>query len=135
MRTPTWIVAGFLALHLISAHWDPLCLWGVDMLAYLPLWAEVLFAVLGVALLVPEVRIRLLEGQAGLPRQLDPWHSRTSSLRFAALLAVLALAAFLCLPLLDRSRPDARGTRLLIGLVGVALVLLWVYAGFSRGLP
>ena len=48
------------------------------------------------------------------------------------LLALLALV-FFCLPLLDRSRPDARGVRALIGLAGVVLVLAWLYAGFSGG--
>jgi hypothetical protein len=48
------------------------------------------------------------------------------------LLALLA-AAFFCLPLIDRSKPGALGPRVLIGLAGVALVLLWVYAGFAGG--
>jgi len=73
----------------------------------------------------------------------QPWYLRFSlglvnlfppSLAWVGwLLLVLLAAAFFLLPLLDRTPAQARGPRLLIGLIGVLLVLLWLYAGFAGG--
>ncbi len=90
-------VAGFLVLHILPPYWRPHCLWGVDMLAYLPVWARWTFAALGVLLLVPPVR-RLLLGIAGkLPADLSPWHSPRSFRVNSALLLLLTLLALLYL--------------------------------------
>ena len=97
MRTPAFIVAVYLALHLVSAHWDPLGLWGVGMLAYHPLWVQVLFAAAGTLLLLPPVRRGFLAALSSVPDRLNPWHSRASFIRASAVLACLALITFILL--------------------------------------
>jgi len=78
------------------------------------------------------------------PTDLDqPWYMRFSldfvglfpeSLAWAGwLLLALLAAAFFALPLLDRSTGSSRTRRVLIGLAGVVLVALWLYAGFQGG--
>jgi len=78
------------------------------------------------------------------PADLDqPWYLRfamgfvglfpESMAWVGGLTLVLLAAVFFALPLIDRSRSEARGARVLIGLIGIALVLLWLYAGFSGG--
>ena len=95
MRRPILIVAGYLVLHLVSAHWDPLGLWGVDMLAYHPTWIQVLFAAAGALLLVPRVRRALAAALSSVPAGLNPWNSQASFVRASAALACLALLTFI----------------------------------------
>ena len=109
MRRPTYIVAGYLALHLTSVHWDPLGLWGVDMLAYHPLWVQVCFAATGALLLVPRVRRGLLATLPSVPDGLNPWHSGASFIRASVALVCLALVGFIGL----RSATHILGDRLL----------------------
>ncbi|MDP6779803.1 MAG: tetratricopeptide repeat protein [Candidatus Latescibacteria bacterium] len=95
MGRATAIAASFLALHLITAYWNPLCLWGVDALAYHPNWAQTYFALAGALLLVPRVHLGLIAALSSLPAQLDPWHSRASLIRASVALACLALVVFI----------------------------------------
>ena len=97
MRAPTIVVAAFLGLHLVLAHWNPLCLWGADALAYHPQWVHAIFALFGALLLIPRTRRLALTGLAAVPSFLNPWRSRRSFWTFAALLVALALAAFVAL--------------------------------------
>lgn len=78
------------------------------------------------------------------PAELDqPWYLRFSldfvalfpaSLAWVAwLLLLLLAAAFFALPLLDRDPRPSRVRRVAIGLAGIVLVALWLYAGFTGG--
>ena len=84
-------VAGFLGLHLVLPYWDPLCLWGADMLRYQGRWSFTLFLILSVLLLLPGIRQRLLACISFIPSSLNPWSSARAFWRFAILLSLLAL--------------------------------------------
>ncbi len=58
MMGATLIAGAFLALHFLAAFYLPLSAWGVDMLAYYPVWIQGLYALLGGALLWPPYRRR-----------------------------------------------------------------------------
>ena len=87
----------FLALHVILPYWRPHCLWGLDMLAYLPGWAWWAFAISGASLLVLPVRRLLREAAGMLPSSLSPWNSPRSFHIGSVLVALLSLLAFLYL--------------------------------------
>ena len=60
-RAPTIVVVVFLGAHLLLAHWQPFCAWGVDLLAFHPGWVQVLFLLGAVSLLWPRSRQAALD--------------------------------------------------------------------------
>ncbi len=91
------LVAGtFLALHIGFAFWHPLPMWGIDLLAYAPAWAQVLFACLSILLLLPTVRTRLLTA-IRLPDPLNPWKTPRASWVATLLLTGVGLLGFVAL--------------------------------------
>ena len=63
----TVIVSVFLGLHLLSASRNPLPLWGVDTLRFLPNAAFAAFFALTAFLLIPRTRLYLVQLSAKLP--------------------------------------------------------------------
>ena len=90
----TVIVGLFLGLHVLLALRHPASAWGLDMLAYLPASVHGVFVLLSVLLLLPSARQRLIDTLSRCSRAIDPWESRRSSVLFAGLLLLVAVAAF-----------------------------------------
>ncbi|MDP6779802.1 MAG: tetratricopeptide repeat protein [Candidatus Latescibacteria bacterium] len=96
-RRLTVAVASFLALHVLVAYWNPLNLWGIDALAYLPVWSRWAFAMVGALLLIPQARGLVLRLAAKTPSSLSPWRNRRSFRVASILFALLSLLAFVSL--------------------------------------
>ncbi len=97
LTRPTIVAAAFLALHVLLAHWRPLPFWGADLLTYHPAWVQSLFALAGVLLLIPPVRLRLLKALEKFPSPLAPWTTPRAAILFAFLLAIAGGLAFITL--------------------------------------
>ena len=91
-------VAAFLALHVLTAHWDPLDAWGIDALVYLPLWAQGLFILLGLLLVRHSTRERFIHVLAGLPSPIAPWTRTRSTVCFGSIVALAGVCLFILLP-------------------------------------
>lgn len=63
----------FWGLHILSAYWFPVPLWGADLLAYYPIWAQILYIFLGCALVwAPSPVLILGATRAISPRLFSP---------------------------------------------------------------
>ena len=51
-----FIVSSFLGLHILFAHWRPLCVWGMDLLAFQSPWLQGLFPLAALLLFSPRMR-------------------------------------------------------------------------------
>jgi tetratricopeptide (TPR) repeat protein len=92
-----FLVAGFLALHLLARALDVSLAWGFDFLPFYPDWVTILFLALSVALFSPSLRGRVHLWFGRHPAALDFWQpGRSGVLRRMGLLMVL-LAGFIVL--------------------------------------
>jgi len=87
------VVGVFWGSHLLLAGGPVPALWGLDLLAYVPLWTQGGFLVGGVLLLVPGGRRLVVAGLERLPARLDPWRSGTRSWDVRLVVALMGLAA------------------------------------------
>ena len=86
---PISVVACFLAFHLLLAYWDPLCMWGTNILAYSSNATRSLFLIFSLILIVPHVRTPLINGLVNTISALDPWRSTRSVILTSLALAVV----------------------------------------------
>lgn len=56
----------FLGVHVLFIFWTPFPAWGMDLLAYYPLWGQILFVLLSCMLLVPHLRDRVINSTRGI---------------------------------------------------------------------
>ena len=94
LKRPVFVVGAFLVLHIMLGFWYPLCMWGGDLLAFHPLWAQILFVVLSSMILIPAFRRRIVDGLSGLTRTLRVWDTPARSLAFGLILVLAGGGAF-----------------------------------------
>ena len=105
----TVIVGVFLGLHLLSAFWNPLPLWGVDTLRFLPDAVLAAFFALTAFLLIPRTRLYLVRLSAKLPVAVGFLERRGSMLLLLVVASVAFFGASLCDPSPRRRLPAAEG--------------------------
>ena len=92
---PISVVSCFLALHLLLAYWDPLCLWGANMLAYTSTRGLIFFMLLSLIILLPPIRTLLINTLVNTISTLDPWRSARSLILSSLALAIAGGTLFL----------------------------------------
>ncbi len=94
LKRPVFVVGGFLFLHIVLGYWYPLCMWGGDLLAFHPLWAQILFVVLSIMILIPAFRGRIVDGLSRLTKSLRGWDTPARSFSFGLILVLAGGVAF-----------------------------------------